>query len=63
MRILVVGAGPAGTRCAVRAAQRVRGAEVTLLSAELALPYDRVALSKLLAGEAEIGDQPARTSS
>ena len=56
MRILVVGAGPAGTRCAVHAAQRVRGAEVTLLGAELALPYDRVALSKLLAGEAEIGD-------
>jgi nitrite reductase (NADH) large subunit len=56
MRILVVGAGPAGTRCAVRLAQRVAGAQVTLLGAELSLPYDRVALSKLLAGEAEVGD-------
>ena len=56
MRVLVVGAGPAGTRCAVRVAQRVAGAQVTLLGAELALPYDRVALSRLLAGEAEVGD-------
>ena len=56
MKLVVVGAGPAGTRCAVGAAQRVPGAQVTLLSAELALPYDRVALSRLLAGEAEVAD-------
>ena len=56
MKVVVVGAGPAGTRCAVRVAQRVPSAEVTLCGAELALPYDRVALSKLLAGEAEVAD-------
>lgn len=56
MRVVVIGAGPAGTRCAVRLAQRVAGAAVTLLGAELALPYDRVALSRLLAGEAEVAD-------
>ncbi len=50
MRVLVIGAGPAGTRCAERAAAR---AEVTLLGAELALPYDRVALGRVLANEAE----------
>ena len=54
MQVVVVGAGPAGTRCAVRLAQR--GAAVTLCSAELALPYDRVALSRLLAGDAEVAD-------
>ena len=53
MRVLVVGAGPAGTRCAERAAQRLPGAAVTLLGAEAALPYDRVALGRLLSGEAE----------
>lgn len=51
MRLLVIGAGPAGARCAERAA--ARGAEVTLASAEAALPYDRVALGRVLAGEAE----------
>ncbi|MBK1660089.1 NAD(P)/FAD-dependent oxidoreductase [Paracraurococcus ruber] len=56
MRILVVGAGPAGTRCAARVAERVRGASVTLAGAEPTLPYDRVALSKLLAGEARAED-------
>ncbi len=56
MKVVVVGAGPAGTRCAVQVARRVPGAEVTLLGAELALPYDRVALSRLLAGEVEVGD-------
>lgn len=49
LRVLVIGAGPAGTRCAVRSAER--GARVTLCGAEAALPYDRVALSALLAGE------------
>ena len=54
MRILVIGAGPAGARCAVRLAERLPGAAVTLAGAEAALPYDRVALSKLLAGDATI---------
>jgi nitrite reductase (NADH) large subunit len=47
--VLVIGAGPAGARCALRSAER--GARVTLCGAEAALPYDRVALSSLLAGE------------
>uniref|UniRef100_UPI0038CBFAE4 FAD-dependent oxidoreductase n=1 Tax=Falsiroseomonas oryzae TaxID=2766473 RepID=UPI0038CBFAE4 len=50
MRVLVIGAGPAGMRCAERAATR---AAVTLAGAEPALPYDRVALGRLLSGEAE----------
>ncbi len=53
MRIVVVGAGPAGTRAAVRAAA-LPDAQVTLIGAEAALPYDRVALSRLLAGEIEV---------
>lgn len=56
MRLLVVGAGPAGTRVAERAAARVPGAAVTLLGAEPALPYDRVALGRLLTRGAEVGD-------
>jgi nitrite reductase (NADH) large subunit len=49
MRVLVIGAGPAGMRCAERVA--ARGAAVTLVGAEPALPYDRVALGRLLSGE------------
>ena len=56
MRLLVVGAGPAGVRCAVRVAERMPEAEVTLISGEAALPYDRVALSRLLAGDVEVRD-------
>ena len=52
-RVLVVGAGPAGTRCALRVAARLSGAAVTLVGAEPALPYDRVALSRYVAGELE----------
>jgi nitrite reductase (NADH) large subunit len=52
MRVLVIGAGPAGARCAERLAER--GAEVTLAGAEPALPYDRVALGRVLSGEAEV---------
>ncbi len=48
-RTVIVGAGPAGMRCAERLAGR--GLAVTLIGAEPALPYNRVALSKLLAGE------------
>ncbi|MCR0984561.1 NAD(P)/FAD-dependent oxidoreductase [Roseomonas populi] len=51
MKVLVVGAGPAGTRCALRIAGRVPGATVVLAGAEPALPYDRVALSKHLVGD------------
>lgn len=54
MKYLVIGAGPAGTRCAVRIGERIPGAQVTLAGAEAALPYDRIALSKLLAGECEV---------
>lgn len=53
MRVLVIGAGPAGTRCAERVAERLPGAQVTLCGAEAALPYDRVALGRMLSGEAE----------
>lgn len=49
LRVVVVGAGPAGARCAERLAGR--GAAVTLIGAEPALPYNRVALSQLLAGD------------
>ncbi|MBP0462717.1 NAD(P)/FAD-dependent oxidoreductase [Roseomonas sp. PWR1] len=52
MRVLVIGAGPAGTRCAERLAGR--GARVALAGAEPALPYDRIALGRLLAGDAEV---------
>ncbi len=54
MRIVVIGAGPAGARCATLAA-RIPGAGVTLCGAEPALPYDRVALSKWLAGDLDQG--------
>jgi len=51
MRVLVIGAGPAGARCAERAAEA--GMAVRLCGAEPALPYDRVALGRVLSGEAE----------
>ncbi len=54
LHVLVIGAGPAGTRCALRSTER--GARVTLCGAEAALPYDRVALSSLLAGEKTLPD-------
>jgi nitrite reductase (NADH) large subunit len=56
MRVLVIGAGPAGARCAQRVAERLPRAEVTLAGAEAALPYDRVALGRVLAGGAEAPD-------
>ena len=49
-RVVVVGAGPAGTRCAERLAART-GVLVTLIGAERAHPYNRVALSQYLAGD------------
>jgi nitrite reductase (NADH) large subunit len=51
MRVLVIGAGPAGMRCAERLAEG--GADVTLADAESCLPYDRTALGRVLSGEAE----------
>ncbi|UFN48217.1 FAD-dependent oxidoreductase [Roseomonas sp. OT10] len=54
MRVLVVGAGPAGARVAERVAERAAGAAVTLVGEEPALPYDRVALGRALSGEAEV---------
>jgi nitrite reductase (NADH) large subunit len=47
-RVIVVGAGPAGARCAELLAG---AAQVTLIGAEPAHPYNRVALSLLLAGK------------
>lgn len=56
MRVLVVGAGPAGTRCAVRVGAGLPGSEVVLAGAEPGLPYDRVALTRHLTGDmAEAG--------
>ena len=48
-RVIVIGAGPGGARCAERLAEG--GAEVTLIGAEPGHPYNRVALSLFLAGE------------
>ncbi|MBR0672271.1 NAD(P)/FAD-dependent oxidoreductase [Neoroseomonas soli] len=52
MRVLVIGAGPAGMRCAERAAEA--GLAVTFCGTEPALPYDRVSLGRVLSGEAEV---------
>jgi nitrite reductase (NADH) large subunit len=46
---IVVGSGPAGLRCAERLAQA--GRPVCVIGAEPGLPYNRVALSRLLAGD------------
>jgi nitrite reductase (NADH) large subunit len=48
--VVIVGAGPAGARCAELVGDV---AAVTLIGAEPELPYNRVALSKLLAGDLE----------
>ncbi len=58
---IVIGAGPAGTRCATRIAEA--GHPVTLIGDEPGQPYDRVALSRYLAREVSqqdlISDLPA----
>ncbi len=54
LTVVVVGAGPAGARCAERLA--AGGASVTLIGGEAAHPYNRVALSQYLAGDV---DEPA----
>jgi nitrite reductase (NADH) large subunit len=46
---VIIGAGPAGLRCAERLAQA--GRAVTVIGAEPGLPYNRVALSQHLAGD------------
>jgi nitrite reductase (NADH) large subunit len=50
-RVVVIGAGPAGARCAERLAERGMDLSVTLIGDEPDLPYNRVALSKWLAGD------------
>lgn len=49
--IVVIGGGIAGQSVCERIRERDAGVPVTLLCKEPALPYDRVALSTLLAGE------------
>ena len=46
---IVIGAGPAGLRCADRLAEA--GQAVCVIGTEPGLPYNRVALSQLLAGD------------
>jgi nitrite reductase (NADH) large subunit len=53
MRVVVVGAGPAGARCAETLATH---AEVTLIGSEPGQPYNRVALSQYLAGDISVAD-------
>ena len=50
-RVIVIGAGPSGQRTALLAAEA--GLDVTLIGAEAGRPYNRVALSNWLAGDAE----------
>ena len=52
-RVIVIGAGPAGARCADRLAG---AADVVLIGGEPPHPYNRVALSLLLAGK--MGPRP-----
>jgi nitrite reductase (NADH) large subunit len=49
--IIVIGAGPAGLRCAETLARG--GQQVRVLGAEPGLPYNRVALSNYLAGDVD----------
>ena len=48
-RVHIVGAGPAGLRCAEKLA--MAGHDVCVIGAEPGLPYNRVALSQYLAGD------------
>ena len=51
MATIIIGAGPAGLRCAERLAEA--GQQITVIGAEPGQPYNRVALSQLLAGDHE----------
>ena len=51
---IVVGGGPAGMRCALELSRR--GIAVTVLSAESYRPYNRVRLTPLLGGDAQLGE-------
>jgi nitrite reductase (NADH) large subunit len=53
-RVVVIGSGPAGMRCAQTLAQA--GVPVTVIGAEPGLPYNRVALSNYLAGDIAAAD-------
>ena len=50
-KTIIIGAGPAGIRCATEILKRQPSAEVVVFSNEATLPYNRVQLSSLLAGE------------
>lgn len=52
--VIVIGGGPAGMRCALELARR--GTSVTVLSGEAYRPYNRVRLTPLLAGDAQLGE-------
>lgn len=56
MRVLVVGSGPAGVRFSHELLKRQPSARVTLFGDEPYLPYNRVQLSALLAGEIQYDD-------
>jgi nitrite reductase (NADH) large subunit len=53
LRVLVLGAGIAGTTAVDHARRAAPNAELTLVSAEPGLPYYRLNLTRLLAGELE----------
>ena len=52
--VIVIGAGPAGLRCAESLAKA--GQRVTVIGAEPGMPYNRVALSNYLAGDVDAAD-------
>lgn len=53
LRVVVVGGGVAGFSAAEAARQADAGAQITVFAEEGVLPYHRVALTRLLAGEVE----------
>ncbi|GLW08255.1 FAD/NAD(P)-binding oxidoreductase [Microtetraspora sp. NBRC 13810] len=55
MRLVVVGNGMAGARLVEEVRARDAGAEITVLGAETAQPYNRVLLSNVLAGTSRPG--------